>query len=150
MQEKRLASQLVQKYGTRDPMQIAEAMGYLIISTPLRPIRGFYQYIKRCHIIYLDDSLTERDAKFVCAHELGHSVLHRGCNRIFMDNRTHMVTSRYELQADRFAAELLFDDYTLQELSSCSITTVADCLGVSMRLAEYRMSTVQPVMLPDC
>ena len=149
MDIKRLASSLAWKHGTRDPIRLAKYMGYLVIYVPLEGIRGFYQYVKRCHIIYLDEQLDEHEAAFVCAHELGHSLLHRGCNRIFMDRHTHMVTSRYELEADRFAVDLLFDDYDLQDLLDCSITTVADCLGVPLELAEYRINSVEPVMFSD-
>ena len=85
MDIKRLAERLVDKHGTRDPFRIAEELGYTIITLPLWGVRGFYQYLKRCHIIYLDSELGEATARFVCAHELGHSFLHRGLNRIFMD-----------------------------------------------------------------
>ena len=149
MEIKSLAVSLAKKHGTRDPFRLCKALGYIVIFTPLEGIRGFYQHVKRCHIIYIDNQLDEEEAAFVCAHELGHSFLHRGLNRIFMDKHTHMTTSRYEWEADKFAADLLFDDYDLQDLLECSITTVADCLGVDIRLAEYRMSTVQPVMFSD-
>ena len=68
----------------------------------------------------------------------------RGCNRIFMDPRTHMVTSRYEKEADRFAVDLLFSDEDLREMIELSIDTVARCLGVSYELAAYRMASVSP------
>ena len=91
MDMKRLAERLVKRFGTRDPFRIAEELGYIIIYTPLVGVRGFYQYLKRCHIIYLDSELDEDTTRFVCAHELGHSLLHRGLNRIFMDTRTFLV-----------------------------------------------------------
>lgn len=74
MDIKRLAERLVDKHGTRDPFRIAEELGYTIIHTPLVGVRGFYQYLKRCHIIYLDSELDEATARFVCAHELGHTA----------------------------------------------------------------------------
>lgn len=146
MDTKRLANSLARKYGTRDPFKIADALGYTIIYTPLVGVRGFYQYLKRCHIIYLDTSLDDNDARFVCAHELGHSLIHRGCNRIFMDTRTFVVTSRYEIEADRFAADLLYDDYDLQMFLEWPLSTAAACLGMSPQLAAYRLSSVQPTL----
>ena len=101
MEIKSLAEKLVRRFGTRDPFKIAEALGYIVLYTPLVGVRGFYQYLKRCHIIYLDPGLDEATARFVCAHELGHSLLHRGLNRIFMDTRTLLVSSRYETEADQ-------------------------------------------------
>ena len=45
MDIKRLAESLVKKFGTRDPIRIAEELGYIIIYTPLVGVRGFYQYL---------------------------------------------------------------------------------------------------------
>lgn len=66
-----------------------------------------------------------------------------------MDKHTLLPNSRYEWEAYKFAADLLFDDYDLQNLLDCSITTVADCLGVNIRLAKYRMSTVEPTLYSE-
>ena len=52
MTQKALAEKLVRTYGTRDPFGIAKAMGFIIIKTPLKGIRGFYQEARRCRIIY--------------------------------------------------------------------------------------------------
>ena len=149
MDIKSLAEKLVRKFGTRDPFKIAEALGYIVLYTPLVGVRGFYQHLKRCNIIYLDPELDEATARFVCAHELGHSILHRGLNRIFMDTRTFMVSSRYETEADHFAADLLYDDYDLQNLLTCSLSTAATSLGLSEDLTAYRLQSVQPRLFPE-
>lgn len=143
MDQKRIADSLVRKFGTRDPFLIADALGIILIRTPLKGIRGFYQYIKRCKIIYIDSNLDERDARFVCAHELGHALLHRGCNRIFMDTKTYFPVNRYEVEADRFAVDLLFDDDDLRDFLCHPIQMAADCMGVSIDLASYRMIEIK-------
>ena len=142
MEIKTLASRLVRRYGTRDPLRIAAALGFIIIDTPLVGIRGYYQYLHRCPIIYLNSGLSGQERIWVCAHELGHYFLHRGLNRIFMDKHTLMVTNRYERDADHFAADLLYSDDYLQDFIGCSYATTAECLGISYEVAEYRMSTV--------
>lgn len=144
MDIKRLAEKLVERYGTRDPFKIAEELGYIVIRTPLAGVRGFYQYLKRCHIIYLDSGLDDAAARFVCGHELGHSLMHRGLNRIFMDTRTFMASGRYEAEADRFAADLLFSDEELRPYLSRGCERAAAYMGVSHELAAYRMGTVMP------
>lgn len=143
MDHKRVADALVRKYGTHDPFRIAREMGLLVIQTPLQGIRGFYQYVKRCGILYIDSGLGEREARFVCAHELGHALLHRGTNRIFMDTHTHFVVNRYEIEADRFAVDLLFDDDDLREFLEHPVQVAADCMGVSVALAQYRLQSVR-------
>ncbi len=149
MDIKRLAERLVDKHGTRDPFRIAAELGYTIIYTPLVGVRGFYQYLKRCHIIYLDSELDEATARFVCAHELGHSFLHRGLNRIFMDTRTFIITGRYETEANQFAVDLIYSDDELQPYLSRSYERAAAYMGVSNALAEYRMREVVPVHPAD-
>lgn len=144
MDMKRLAERLVKRFGTRDPFRIAEELGYIIIYTPLVGVRGFYQYLKRCHIIYLDSELDEDTTRFVCAHELGHSLLHRGLNRIFMDTRTFLVSGRYETEANRFAVDLIYSDEELQPYLSRGCEYAAASMKVDNELAAYRMGEVLP------
>jgi Zn-dependent peptidase ImmA (M78 family) len=140
MNHKRTATSLVRRYGTRDPFRIAEAMGITVVRVPLKGIRGFYQCMKRCRFIYIADDLSGADARFVCAHELGHAMLHRGYNRIFMDAHTYFPTNRYEVEANRFAVDLLYDDDDLRFFLDYPIQLAADHMGVSVELAEYRLS----------
>ncbi len=134
METKKLTDKLARNHGTRDPIRISGDLGYIIISTPLS---GYYQYVHRCSIIYMDSKLLDEERKWVCAHELGHSLLHKGLNRVFMDKKTHMVTSRFESASDHFTVDLLYSDDELHEYRDCSFDTVAKCLGVSSSLAEY-------------
>ena len=144
MDIKRLAESLVKKFGTRDPIRIAEELGYIIIYTPLVGVRGFYQYLKRCHIVYLNSELDDITARFVCGHELGHSLMHQGLNRIFMDTRTFVVTDRYVTEANHFSVDLIYSDEELQPYLSLSYECAAVYMGVSNELAAYRMGEVIP------
>ncbi len=142
MDQKRLADSLVNKYHTRDPFQIAQEMGMLIVCVPLQGIRGFYQYVKRCTILYIDSDLCEQEAKFVCAHELAHALLHQGYNRIFLDTHAYFKTDRYEIEADQFAVDLLYSDEDLSDFLEFPVQLAADYMGISTDLAEYRLKTV--------
>ena len=143
MDSKRIAASLVRKYRTRDPFRLADALGYVVIRTPLQGIRGFYQYVKRCYLIYVDSGLDEQSARFVCAHEIGHALMHRGYNRIFMDSHTYFATNKYEIEANRFAVDLLFDDDDLRDLMEYPVQLAADYMGVSTELAEYRLMSIK-------
>lgn len=140
MNTRPIADKLVRRFGTRDPVKIAEELGYIIIDTHLSGIRGYHQYVQRCNIIYLDNDLSEQERRWVCAHELGHSIMHKGLNRIFMDTCTHMVSNRYETEADRFAADLLFDDELIESFRECSVFTVAKCLEIPYEVAKYKIN----------
>ena len=145
MRLKRKVDLLVRRYETRDPFKLAAALGYIVQRSSLKGIRGFYQNIHRCSIIYVDNNLSEADATFVCAHEIGQALMHRGCNRIFMDTHTHFQVNRYEIEADRFAINLLFDDDYFIEFYyylGFPVQFIAECLHLSTELCEYRISTI--------
>lgn len=142
MDQKRMADSLVRKYKTHDPFQIAKSLGIEVVFMPLQGIRGMFRSMKRCRFIFVDSRLDEHGARFVCAHELGHAMLHRGCNRIFMDTNTYFKVNQYEIEADRFAVDLLYDDSDLREFLEQPVQVAADCMGVSLALAEYRMKTI--------
>lgn len=144
MEQKRTANSLVRKFGTRDPFRIAEALGMEVVRVPLSGIRGFYRCMKRCKLIYIDSGLPDDEARFVCAHEIGHALLHRGYNRIFMDSHTYFAVNKYEIEANRFAVDLLYGDDDLRDFLEHPIQVAADCMGVSVELAEYRLRSISP------
>ena len=129
---------------TNDPFRIADALGYIVLRVPLSGVRGFHQFTQRSHIIYVAAALEEPEARFVCAHELGHAMLHRGCNRIFLDSATLFVTSRFEREADEWAADLLLPDADLHEAILCRYTVpqIAAMYGLSPALVEYRLRSL--------
>lgn len=146
MDVRTLAQKAAAKHDTRDPFRIAEDLGIVVIPAPLVGVRGLRQYVHRRVVIYINSNLEEQQQRLVCAHELGHHFCHRGMNRIFMDRNTYMVPGRYETEAHRFAAELLYTDEELQPFLTRSITDAAQYMGVPLPLAEYRMSTVEPTL----
>lgn len=147
MEQKRIVESLVRKYKTRSPFLIANALGYVVIRTPLKGIRGFYHRMKRRHMIFIDSNLPEQEARFVCAHEIGHALMHRGYNRIFMDANTYFPVNRQEIEANRFAVDLLYDDDELRDFLEHPVQLAADCMGVSTELAEYRLRSVKQELI---
>lgn len=137
------ARKLMTTYHTHDPLELATALDYIVLDVPLVEVRGFYQYAQRNHIIYLSDSLCDEDRRFVCAHELGHALLHRGVNTVFLDSRTFQITSRYEMEANHFAAEFLHPDEEVREYLEYTTAQIANCLNLTLALVEYRLSTYQ-------
>ena len=136
---KRKVNQLVRLFGTRDPFEMIKGMNVILVFYPLDGVRGFYQYFKRNNIIYIDESLSRNDQQFVCAHELGHMFLHKRCNALFMDTRTQFNTSRYELEADKFAVNLLISDSVLREYPDYSTDQLSRLFGYSKKLIELRL-----------
>lgn len=80
MDVKKIAVQTAKKYQTWNPYEIAEARGVQIIYAPLKSILGYYTKYKRIQCIILNDNLPSPLQRFVCAHELGHSICHTNLN----------------------------------------------------------------------
>ena len=139
MDIKARVDKLVRKYKTRDPFEMIKGMNVILVSYPLDGVRGFYQYFQRNNIIYIDEKLSDHDKMFVLAHEIGHMILHRKQNAIFMDTRTQFKTSKYESEADKFAVELLISDDSLAEYAECTIDQLSLVYGYHKKLIELRL-----------
>lgn len=120
---KSTVNKLVKKYLTSDPYELASSLNITIVVGKMpSSIRGFYSRILDMDFIYLNCELDDTDKKIVCAHELGHAILHPCANSLFLSQNTFIVPSKLELQADIFAANLLISDDTLQQYKSNTIT----------------------------
>lgn len=139
MNIKRLADSLVRKYSTRNPFEIISNLNVIVIFYPLHGVKGFYQYFQRNNIIYIDEALSENEKKFVCAHELGHMFLHKKANAIFMDSRTQLNTTKYEIEADRFAMNLLLSDDDIEDNLDFSTAQLSRLFGYTKKLIELRL-----------
>ena len=139
MDIKQKANTLAKKYGTRNPFEIINHLNIIVIRYPLKEIRGFYQYFRRNNIIYINENLTYQEQLFVCAHELGHMLLHKQSNALFMNTKTQFITSKFEIEANKFAVELLIDDDTLEEYKEFTTEQLSRLLGYDRKLIELRM-----------
>jgi Zn-dependent peptidase ImmA (M78 family) len=132
---------LMKKYKTNNPFEIAEILHAIIIQTNLIGVRGFYQYYKRNDIIYIDNKLNDHDKRTVCAHDLGHMLLHRKMNTVFLDSRTLFVTSKFEKEANFFAVNLLVSDSDLEEYKFCTIEQLSKIFGVDEDIMQLRLKS---------
>lgn len=131
--------QLVRRYQTRNPFEIIENMNVILVFYPLEEVKGFYQYFQRNNIIYIDERLSDKEKLFVCAHELGHMLLHKNANAIFMDSRTNLNTSKYELEADRFAINLLISNEEIENSTDYTLAQLSRLFGYREKLIELRL-----------
>lgn len=130
---------LMRKYRTRDPFELARACGVILVYYPLKDVRGFYQYFKRNNIVYVDETLPKFSQALVLSHELGHMFLHKTANAIFMDTRTQFNTRKFEIQANKFAMELLLPNEVLLENWQLTIEQLSRLTGYSEALIKLRL-----------
>lgn len=139
MDIKGIVNSIVRKNKTRNPFEIIKGMNVILLFVPLKNVRGFYQYFQRNNLIYIDESLPEHEQLHVCAHELGHMLLHKKANALFMDTYTGFNTTKYEKEADLFAMELLVPDETFLEYQDYTTEQLARLLGYNEELIKLRL-----------
>lgn len=133
---KKMAKNLISQYATRDPLELCEIMGINIVFCDLpKTVNGFFTTIRKHNIIYINQELYEDEQKEVCAHELGHIMLHPQCNLLFMMDNTLFVTQKFEIEADLFASYLLIDEQDFAQALEYGQTeeNISRILGVSKR-----------------
>lgn len=130
---------LIRTYQTRNPFEMIKGMNVILVRCPLDGVRGFYQYFQRNNIIYIDESLTETEQMFVCAHEMGHMFLHKKSNAVYMDSRTYLNTNRFENEANLFAMELLVSDEFLADHKQFTTEQISRMLGYHESLIKLRL-----------
>ncbi|WP_304153661.1 ImmA/IrrE family metallo-endopeptidase [Megamonas hypermegale] len=134
------AKYLVKKYKTRNPFELAKILGVLIIYEPLGQIKGYYNTAFRKKMIHINNGLTEYEQKFTAAHELGHAVLHPKSNTPFLKNQTLFSIDKLEIEANRFAVELLISDEDITEMKHLTIEQMAAYFGVHKQLIKLRLN----------
>ena len=112
------AESLARRFGTRDPIRIARALGIHILKVDsLKQLKGFYRVIKRNRFIFLNAKNSPRLNRIVCGHELGHDLLHREFAEENVMDKFSVCdsSSRREYEANLFLAELLLQDGQMLE-----------------------------------
>lgn len=125
MDIKGMVEKLIKKYNTNNPFYIAESLGVNVIYEELGCIYGYFDMHFRIKTIHINSKINERMHSFVCAHELGHAILHNDINTPFLSKNTLFSIDKYERQANTFAVELLLPDYIISEYDSLNIQSLA-------------------------
>ncbi len=114
---KNSADGLAARFGTSDPFEICEGLEVCVLRLTLpHNIRGFYTFTMGIQMIYLNAEISEeQELRAVCAHELGHAVLHANHNFMFLKENTDFIAARFEREADLFAGYLLLDEQTVYD-----------------------------------
>lgn len=113
-----IARKLIRKFKTRDPFAIARELGIeVLLRNDFKRQKGVFKVIANNAFIFINANLSEEMQALVCAHELGHALLHRslGLQAGLVEFEVFNITTQCEYDANVFAAALLLDDQELLE-----------------------------------
>lgn len=107
-----LARNIKKSWQTNDPYEIAERFGIVILEREPE-IKDFKAHTMKFPgyptVITINSNYSLYARKVLCAHELGHALLHNECVNHFAVTSENAATN-VELEANLFAVALLTDD----------------------------------------
>ena len=143
---KNIVDYYVRKCDSRDPFDIAEYLNIQIQIGQLGTPCGCYMFLKNHRCIFLNENLSDNEMKLVMSHELGHAIMHRKLNCYFIRNKTLLLDSKIELEANAFAVNLLIPDEIILEIinsQNCTLEYMSRILGYNQKLIELRMKSFE-------
>ena len=130
----KLVREIKKNWHTNDPFEIAEKLGIRVLVRPVH-VSGFKAQTIQMEgyptIISINSMYAPYSQKVLCAHELGHAILHKGKGTVnHFDITARNLHSNIEYEADLFALALLADERDFNmlfiEMSSTVIKSVLD------------------------
>lgn len=120
---------------TNDPYKIAKRLGIVVLHRD-NCATGFTAHTIKFDgyptIISINNAYTDFSKKVLCAHELGHALLHKDCINHFATTNKN-VTTNVEQEANLFAIALLSDndidnklDIPLESMTNYMLKSIMD------------------------
>ena len=106
------ANNMVQHYGTRNTIVLAQNSGIdIIYRNDLTNLLGMYTYRWRHRIMLLNGRMDEYLTQMVAGHEMGHDIYHRNLahGTGLQEFELFRMKDSTEYEANAFAAHLLID-----------------------------------------
>lgn len=102
----------IKKYKTRDPYELADSLGVVVMRRDLARLKGFYTVENKTRYIVINERLDENLQLLICSHELGHDCLHRHFAQYdsLRDYALFSLDGQVEREANLFAADLMIPD----------------------------------------
>lgn len=134
---------LVDACDSRDPFEIARQRGIKVIREPLGEIRGYYNQECGFQFIHINCDLEWDDQVLVCAHELGHAILHPDANTPFLHAYTFYSVDKMEIEANQFLVCIEITDDVLLEYCEYPMALLAGIYRLPVRLIEWRYKQLE-------
>ena len=139
------AKRVLEEFGGGNVFETAENAGVNVWFRTLGSLKGFYIFENNCRYIVINEDLDDVTKSVVCAHELGHDMLHRKMSvGGIRENTLFLANNKTEREANLFASEILIlDNDILSLLSECdSIKRLSAQIGFPSELIQYKLEAM--------
>lgn len=125
------AKKIYKTYGTINPFVICKEKDFVVKKIDMPPrLKGYTTTKNRIRFIYINNSLSEEEQKFTCAHELGHIICGHDENVIFTSRYTLQVTNKHENEANLFAVALLINNIEEEDIKHLTINQLSKAINI--------------------
>ncbi len=157
----RVSAGLVKKYHTRDPFAIAGELGFIINKrNDFKRQRGSFAVVLGNVFLFINANQSDEMQRMVCAHELGHALLHRElvtASPWILEHELFDIRSSAEYEANLFAAEMLIDETEMRKLlqEGYDVLQTARAMRINVNLLLLKLAAMEEFMkkslpyLPD-
>lgn len=143
------ADETVSAFDSRDPFFVAKQTGASVNFKDIGSLRGAYFGTMPIPAIVINENSDEQMKKIICAHELGHHLLHKGsiqsCENSIYDSGI------LEREANVFAAAFLIDKGIALQLlkTGLSVSQTASVMETDVNLLLALLNTLKLTDSPD-
>lgn len=153
-----LPRRLIRRYRSNDPFEIADALNITVLERgDFKRQKGAFKVILNNSFIFINANMSDEMKRLVCAHELGHALLHRSLGKTqsgLMEFELFNITDTTEYEANLFAANLLLDEDSIVSLiqDGFDVVQIARSLGTNVNLLLLKLQQMNDdnhLHLPD-
>lgn len=153
-----LPRRLIRRYRSSDPFELADALNITVLERgDFKRQKGAFKVILNNNFIFINANMSDEMNRLVCAHELGHALLHRFLGKTqagLMEFELFNITDTTEYEANLFAANLLLDEDAIGSLiqDGYDVVQIARSLGTNVNLLLLKLQQMNDdnhLRLPD-
>lgn len=145
----RAAKKAAKQAGSRDPFRVARELDVEILEEDFVRQKGAFCMVEGYPFIFLNTHLGDEEKRAVCAHELGHAVLHKAqaARGALCEFDLFAMATGMEYEANVFASEVLIDTRELKEYlrEGQDVYACASALDTSVNLILVKLADFVPV-----
>lgn len=138
MNIKKFANDIANIHDTRNLFHIAAENDIYILYEELGKNLGYFSNLFRIKTIRINDHADPFLKPFICAHELGHALLHPHAGTHAFNRNSFIANCKIEKEANQFAVELLFPDELIAGHPEIDIYNLARTFGIPYQLVYLK------------